>query len=67
MEVHRDVTELIGNTPIVRINRIGGGKANIFAKLEFFNPGGSIKDRMALFMLEEAERRKLLGRDIVEN
>ena len=67
MEVHRDVTELIGNTPIVRINRISGGKANIFAKLEFFNPGGSIKDRMALFMLEEAERRKLLGREIVEN
>jgi cystathionine beta-synthase len=67
MEVHRDVTELIGNTPIVRINRIGGGKANIFAKLEFFNPGGSIKDRMALFILKEAERRKLLGREIVEN
>src|SRR4030065_59811 len=49
--------ELIGNTPIVRINKLNPNKnVNIFAKLEGQNPGGSIKDRIALKMLEAAER-----------
>lgn len=53
------VTEQIGNTPMVRLNRIPqslGIEATVYAKLEFFNPGGSVKDRIALRMIEEAER-----------
>lgn len=53
------VTEQIGNTPIVKLNRIPqslGIEATVFAKLEFFNAGGSVKDRIALRMVEEAER-----------
>lgn len=52
---------LIGNTPLVKINeRITGGNANVFAKLEMFNPGGSVKDRIALSMIEKAEEEGLL-------
>src|SRR4030043_946200 len=52
-----NVLKLIGNTPIVRINRLNPNKkVNIFAKLEGQNPGGSIKDRIALKMLEQAEK-----------
>lgn len=53
------VTEQIGNTPLVKLNRIPqslGIKATVYAKLEFFNAGGSVKDRIALRMIEEAER-----------
>lgn len=53
------ITQQIGNTPIVRLNRIPqslGIEANVFAKLEYFNAGGSVKDRIALRMIEEAER-----------
>lgn len=53
------ITQQIGNTPIVRLNRIPqslGIEATVFAKLEFFNAGGSVKDRIALRMIEEAER-----------
>lgn len=53
------VTEQIGNTPMVKLNRIPqslGIDATVYAKLEFFNPGGSVKDRIALRMVEEAER-----------
>jgi cysteine synthase len=49
--------ELIGNTPLVRLSRVASGlAANVYAKCEFLNPSGSIKDRMALRMIEEAER-----------
>lgn len=56
------ITEQIGNSPMVRLNRIPqslGIEAAVYAKLEFFNAGGSVKDRIALRMIEEAER---LGR-----
>ncbi len=56
---------LIGNTPMVRINKINEGRANIFAKLEYFNPAGSVKDRPALYMLEQAEKRGLINKDTV--
>lgn len=57
MTIKKNVLELIGNTPIVRINRLNSDKnINIFAKLEGQNPGGSIKDRIALKMLEQAEK-----------
>ncbi len=62
------ILETIGNTPLVRINKINAGKANIFAKVEYFNPAGSVKDRVALSMIEDAEAKGLLkqGSIIVE-
>ncbi|MCI1859096.1 MAG: cysteine synthase A [Sporolactobacillus sp.] len=57
MTVANAVTELIGHTPVVRLNHLtGAGDAELYAKLEYFNPGGSIKDRIALSMIEAAER-----------
>jgi len=57
---------LIGLTPIVRLqNIVSGNDADVFAKLEFFNPGGSIKDRIALKMIEDAERKGLLKKDSI--
>ncbi len=64
-----DLLGLIGNTPLVRLNRINRGTAPTFyAKLEFFNPGGSVKDRIGLAMILDAERKGLLkpGYTIVE-
>ncbi len=61
--------ELIGGTPLVKLNSvIPSNGANIFAKLEFFNPGGSVKDRIALAMVEDAEKKGLLkpGSTIIE-
>ena len=56
MKVANDITELIGNTPIVRINKLTGkDDATIYAKLEWYNIGGSVKDRMALYLIEHAE------------
>ncbi|MBX3300966.1 MAG: cysteine synthase A [Nitrospira sp.] len=66
---HRDVTELIGNTPLVRLNRLSPeGGATIYAKVESTNPGGSVKDRICLNMINEAERSGRLkpGATIVE-
>jgi cystathionine beta-synthase len=63
------LTELVGNTPLVRLERIvPGGAATLLAKLEFMNPGGSIKDRIAITMVEAAEREGKLkpGGTIVE-
>lgn len=60
----------IGNTPIVKLNQIAKGvKPALWAKLEYLNPAGSVKDRMALYMIEDAEKRGLLkpGGTIVEN
>lgn len=65
-----DILKTIGWTPLVKINKISRDiNSNIFAKLEFLNPAGSVKDRMALFIIEDAERRGLLkpGGTIVEN
>ena len=61
--------ELIGSTPLVKLNSvIPSNGANIYAKLEFFNPGGSVKDRIALAMVEDAEKKGLLkpGATIIE-
>lgn len=61
MKVHRSILELIGRTPIVKLNKlpnVNGGK--VFIKLESFNPGGSIKDRAALRMIERAEENGTL-------
>lgn len=57
MALHKDITELIGRTPLVRLNRLSPtGGATIYGKVEFFNPGGSVKDRICLNMINEAER-----------
>jgi cysteine synthase A len=56
-----DILEGIGGTPHIRINRLFGDKHEVWMKLERANPGGSIKDRIALSMIEDAERRGLLG------
>jgi cysteine synthase A len=69
MPSHQAITELIGGTPLVRLNRLSPeGGATIWAKVEFFNPGGSVKDRICLNMINEAERRGKLkpGATIVE-
>ena len=66
---YNNILELIGNTPLVRINHLTKGiKATVLAKIEFTNPGGSVKDRVGLAMIEDAERRGLLkpGYTIVE-
>src|SRR5574341_125047 len=69
MKVANNILELIGQTPIVKLNRLTKNfKAEIWAKLEFFNPTGSVKDRIAWYMLEQAERKGLVktGSVIVE-
>ena len=69
VKAHADITELIGGTPLVRLNRLSKpGGATIYAKVESFNPGGSIKDRICLNMINEAERLGKLkpGGTIVE-
>ncbi len=69
MNVAPDILALVGNTPLVRLSRIGRGlRPTILAKMEHLNPGGSVKDRIGLRMIEDAERRGLLkpGGTIVE-
>lgn len=63
-----NILQTIGNTPVVRINKLGPAEVNIFAKIEAFNPMGSVKDRLALGVIEDAERRGELqaGQTIVE-
>jgi cystathionine beta-synthase len=56
MEVYDSILDLIGNTPIVRVNHLDTGPCSLFLKLESQNPGGSIKDRIGLKMIEDAER-----------
>src|SRR4029450_5291692 len=62
------LTSFVGNTPLVELPRFSRGAARIVAKLEWFNPGGSVKDRIAPAMIEEGERRGALaaGGTIVE-
>jgi len=66
--IHDDITQTIGRTPVVRINRLAPKHVTIYVKLEAANPGGSVKDRLALGIVEDAERRGLLkpGTTVVE-
>lgn len=68
MKYAENITQLIGGTPLLKMNRINTGEANIFAKLESFNPMSSVKDRAALYMLNTAEKEGKLnpGTVIVE-
>ncbi len=66
MNIARNISQLIGGTPMVYLNKIAEGcQAEIAAKLEFFNPGGSVKDRIGLGMIEAAEREGLLRKDTI--
>ncbi|GLY96496.1 cystathionine beta-synthase [Actinoplanes sp. NBRC 103695] len=62
MRYYDNVVEIIGNTPLVRLRSVTAGiEATVLAKVEYFNPGGSVKDRIALRMVEDAEKSGLLG------
>lgn len=70
-QITKQLTDLIGNTPILELNKYSkqkGIKKSILAKIEYFNPGGSVKDRIALAMIEDAEKRGVLkpGATIIE-
>jgi cysteine synthase A len=70
-KIYKQLTDLVGNTPLVELARISkkvNAGAEVVAKLEYFNPGGSVKDRIALAMIEDAEQRGLLkpGATIIE-
>ena len=62
MTKYENLIETIGNTPLVRVNKLSQSK-NLYAKVEFFNPAGSVKDRVALAMIEKAEKEGLINKD----
>lgn len=66
--IYNQLTQLIGRTPLLEISGLDGQQARIIVKLEYFNPGGSVKDRIALAMIEDAEQRGILrpGATIIE-
>jgi len=64
--IYNDIVETVGNTPLVRLNKVTAGvPATILLKCEFFNPLGSVKDRIGMSMIEDAERRGVLKKDTV--
>ena len=66
MKIYDDITKTVGRTPLVRLNRITEGiRAQVIAKVESFNPLASVKDRIGVAMLDDAERRGLLNQDSV--
>lgn len=65
-KIAQNITDLVGKTPLVKINRlVKEDAAELVAKLEFFNPAGSVKDRIALNMIEDAERKGILTKDSI--
>ena len=62
MTKYENIIETIGNTPLVKVNKLSNSK-NLYAKVEFFNPAGSVKDRIALAMIESAEQEGLINKD----
>lgn len=64
-KIYENLTELIGGTPLLKLKKINESEAEIVAKLESFNPGGSVKDRIAFNMILEAEKKGLINQDTV--
>ena len=65
MSIKDNVLQLIGNTPLVKINKINTGNAEIIVKIESINPGGCVKERIALAMIEDAEKKGLITKDSI--
>lgn len=65
MNINENILKLIGNTPLVKINKINSGNAEIVVKVESANPGGCVKERIALAMVEDAEKKGLITKDTV--
>ncbi|MBU1145764.1 MAG: cysteine synthase A [Firmicutes bacterium] len=68
MKIYNNIIETIGNTPLVRLNRVKEKynlEANLYAKVEFFNPGSSVKDRIAKAMIEDAEEKGLISKGTI--
>src|SRR5210317_2623673 len=67
-KLYNNILETIGNTPIVKLNQLGPKDVNVYVKVESFNPGGSVKDRLALSVIEAAERDGSLkpGQTVIE-
>src|SRR3990167_1423026 len=66
MKIYDNITQTVGNTPLVRLQRVTEGiEADIVAKLEFFNPLSSVKDRIGVNMVEDAERKGLINKNTV--
>merc|ERR1719445_2276050 len=67
-QIHNNILETIGNTPVVKINKLAPKNVDLYVKCEFFNPLSSVKDRLAIAIIEDAERRGLLkpGDTIIE-
>lgn len=65
MRVAENITELIGKTPIIKLNSINTTEANVFAKLEMFNPMSSVKDRLAISMISDAEKNGRISKNTV--
>src|SRR3954469_23776888 len=68
MSRHDNILQTIGNTPIVRLNKLAPAGVHVHVKVESFNPLGSVKDRMALAVIEDAERKGVLkpGQTVIE-
>eukprot|EP01126_Amoeba_proteus_P051589 TRINITY_DN616_c0_g1_i7.p1 TRINITY_DN616_c0_g1~~TRINITY_DN616_c0_g1_i7.p1 ORF type:complete len:319 (-),score=45.35 TRINITY_DN616_c0_g1_i7:194-1150(-) len=67
-QIHDSILSCVGNTPVIKINRLGPGHVNLYVKVEAFNPMSSVKDRLALAVIEDAERRGTLkpGQTVIE-
>ena len=65
MNIKENILQTIGKTPLVKINKLNEGYSTVLAKVESFNPAGSIKDRPALNMIEDAEKKGLINKDTV--
>ena len=67
-KLYKNVLETIGNTPVIKLDKYSHNNTSIYVKAEFFNPAGSIKDRLAINIIEDAEREGLLkpGQTVIE-